>query len=227
MPLPCPFLATGVAEVDAALAIGGLPCGAITEFVGENSTGKSWLALHAIASAQQQGKACLLLDTEGAHHPSWLRRNGVNPDALIIAQPDSLNAARAIIDEALFNKLCDLLVIDSLHGLAPSMPHSPITLRPHSLTTSRPRTLTALYNFLPHLQTLAEGSGAACLITNHLGEIDGVPTSFANDLMRRHAAVRAVLSLESESLEGIDVRFQVKRNNLVPHLGESIFHIAF
>ena len=208
-----PVLPTGVAEVDAALAIGGLPCGALTEFVGESGTGKSYLALRAIASARQKGKTCLLIDTEGACHPLLLQRHGINADALVVARPSSLDAARAIIDEALYNRLCDLLVIDSLHGLAPQRTGQSV--------------LTPLYTFLPHLQTLVAATGAACLITNHLSERDGQPAPFGNDLMRQYAAVRAHLTLEAESMEGIDVRFEVKRNNLAPQLGEAVFPIAF
>lgn len=208
-----PVLPTGVAEVDAALSIGGVPCGALTELVGENSTGKSWLALRTIASAQQQGKACLLLDTEGACHPVWMRRNGVDTDALVVARPNSFDAARTIIDEALYNRLCDLLVIDSLHGLAPQRTGQSV--------------LTPFYTLLPHLQTLVTATGAACLITNHLSLPDGQPVPFGNDLMRQYAAVRALLTLEAENMEGIDVRFEVKRNNLAPQLGEAVFPIAF
>ena len=208
-----PVLPTGVTEVDAALTIGGLPCGALTEFVGESGTGKSYLALRAIASAQQRGKTCLLLDTEGAHHPVLFRRHDINADALVMARPESLEAARAIIDEALYNRLCDLLIIDSFHGLALPKPHGPSPL--------------SLHTFLPHLQTLVAATGAACLITNHLSLLDGQPAPYYGDLMRQYAAVRALLTLEAESTEGIDVRFEVKRNNLAPQLGEAVFPIAF
>lgn len=206
-------LSTGLPAVDTALSLGGLPCGVLSEIAGESGTGKSWFALRALSAAQRQGKTCLLLDTEGAYHSAWARRNGINTDALVVAQPASLDAARAIIDEALYNRLCDFLVIDSLHGLAPQRTGKSV--------------LSPFYTFLPHLQTLVAATGAACLITNHLTHHDDALLPFANDLMRQYAAVRALLALEAESPQGIDVRFEVKRNNLAPQLGEAVFHIAF
>ena len=95
--------------------------------------------------------------------------------------------------------------------------------------------ITPFYTFLPHLHTLVEALGTVCVVTNHLTVHNGIPTSFANDLMREYATIRATLariisddSGESADTAGIDLRLRVRRHNLAPHtLGEALFRIQF
>lgn len=219
--MPTTIIPTGIAAIDEALILGGIPGGHITELLGEESTGKSWLTLRIIASAQQAGKVCMLLDTEGAFDACWATKNGVDTTALVVVRPSTIEQTRCIIDEALFGRCCDVLVIDSLDGLAVRQAGKSI--------------ITPFYTFLPHLHTLVEALGTVCVVTNHLTVHNGVPTSFANDLMREYATIRATLarvvsddSGESADTAGIDLRLRVRRHNLAPHtLGEALFRIQF
>ena len=105
--------------LDIALGIGGLPKGRIVEIYGPESSGKTTLALHAVAAAQQAGGACAFVDAEHALDPSYARKLGVNLDELLISQPDAGEQALEIADTLVRSGADDVLVIDSVAALVP------------------------------------------------------------------------------------------------------------
>jgi recombination protein RecA len=110
---------TGALSLDLALGIGGLPRGRIVEIYGPESSGKSTLAMHAVAEAQRNGGICAYIDAEHAMDPVYARAIGVNVDDLLISQPDTGEQALEISDMLIRSGALDILVIDSVAALTP------------------------------------------------------------------------------------------------------------
>ncbi|CAA9489748.1 MAG: RecA [uncultured Sphingomonas sp.] len=110
---------TGSLGLDIALGVGGLPRGRIIEIYGPESSGKTTLALHAIAEAQKTGGTAAFVDAEHALDPVYARKLGVNIDELIVSQPDTGEQALEIVDTLVRSNAIDVLVIDSVAALVP------------------------------------------------------------------------------------------------------------
>lgn len=110
---------TGSLGLDLALGIGGLPKGRIIEIYGPESSGKTTLALHAIAEAQKRGGTCAFIDAEHALDPGYARKLGVDVDNLLISQPDAGEQALEICDTLVRSGAVDVLVVDSVAALVP------------------------------------------------------------------------------------------------------------
>ncbi len=112
-------ISTGSLGLDIALGIGGLPKGRIIEIYGPESSGKTTLALHAIAQAQKSGGTCAFVDAEHALDPGYAKKLGVNIDELLISQPDAGEQALEIADTLVRSGAVDVLVVDSVAALVP------------------------------------------------------------------------------------------------------------
>ena len=112
-------ISSGSLGLDIALGIGGLPRGRITEIYGPESSGKTTLALHAVAEAQKTGGTCAFVDAEHALDPSYAKKLGVNIEDLLISQPDAGEQALEIVDTLVRSGAIDVLVIDSVAALVP------------------------------------------------------------------------------------------------------------
>ncbi len=110
---------SGSLGLDLALGIGGLPRGRIVEIYGPESSGKTTLALHAIAEAQKRGGICAFVDAEHALDPGYSRKLGVDVDNLLISQPDAGEQALEIADTLVRSGAIDVLVVDSVAALVP------------------------------------------------------------------------------------------------------------
>ncbi len=110
---------SGSLGLDLALGIGGLPRGRIIEIYGPESSGKTTLALHAIAEAQRKGGTCAFIDAEHALDPIYARKLGVDVDNLLISQPDAGEQALEIADTLVRSGAVDVLVVDSVAALVP------------------------------------------------------------------------------------------------------------
>jgi recombination protein RecA len=110
---------SGSLGLDLALGIGGLPRGRIMEIYGPESSGKTTLALHAIAEAQKRGGTCAFIDAEHALDPGYARKLGVDVDNLLISQPDAGEQALEICDTLVRSGAVDVLVVDSVAALVP------------------------------------------------------------------------------------------------------------
>ena len=114
-----PAIPTGSLGLDVALGIGGYPRGRIIEIFGPESSGKTTLTLHAIAEIQRQGGQCAFIDAEHALDIKYARRLGVNPEALLISQPDYGEQALEIVETLIRSNALDLIVVDSVAALVP------------------------------------------------------------------------------------------------------------
>ena len=112
-------ISTGSLGLDIALGIGGLPRGRVVEIYGPESSGKTTLALHAVAEAQKTGGACAFIDAEHALDPAYARKLGVDLEELLISQPDTGEQALEIADTLVRSGAIDVLVIDSVAALVP------------------------------------------------------------------------------------------------------------
>src|SRR5690348_16011806 len=112
-------ISTGSLGLDIALGVGGLPRGRVVEIYGPESSGKTTLALHAIAEAQKNGGTAAFVDAEHALDPVYARKLGVDIDELIVSQPDTGEQALEIVDTLVRSNAIDVLVIDSVAALVP------------------------------------------------------------------------------------------------------------
>jgi recombination protein RecA len=117
--VPVEVIPTGSIALDVALGLGGLPRGRIVEIYGPESSGKSTLALHAVANAQQAGGIAAFIDVEHALDPDYAKKLGVDTDALLVSQPDTGEQALEIADMLIRSGAIDVVVIDSVAALVP------------------------------------------------------------------------------------------------------------
>jgi len=118
-PIPVEVIPTGSLSLDLALGVGGLPRGRIIEIFGPEASGKTTLALHAIAQAQKQGGLAALIDAEHAFDPEYAKNIGVDLDNLLISQPDTGEQALEIAETLVRSNGVDIVVIDSVAALTP------------------------------------------------------------------------------------------------------------
>jgi len=116
---PVEVIPTGSIALDVALGIGGLPRGRIVEIYGPESSGKTTLALHAVANAQKSGGIAAFIDAEHALDPEYAKKLGVDTDALLVSQPDTGEQGLEIADMLIRSGAIDVVVIDSVAALVP------------------------------------------------------------------------------------------------------------
>ena len=116
---PIEVIPTGAIALDVALGIGGLPKGRVVEIYGPESSGKTTVALHAVANAQKNGGIAAFIDAEHALDPEYAKKLGVDTDALLVSQPDTGEQALEIADMLVRSGALDILVIDSVAALVP------------------------------------------------------------------------------------------------------------
>lgn len=116
---PIETISTSSIALDAALGIGGLPRGRVVEIYGPESSGKTTVALHAVANAQRNGGIAAFIDAEHALDPEYAKKLGVDTDALLVSQPDTGEQALEIMDMLVGSGSIDIVVIDSVAALVP------------------------------------------------------------------------------------------------------------
>ena len=116
---PIQVIPTGAIALDVALGVGGLPRGRVVEIYGPESSGKTTVALHAVASAQKAGGIAAFIDAEHALDPEYAKKLGVDTDALLVSQPDTGEQALEIADMLIRSGALDIIVIDSVAALVP------------------------------------------------------------------------------------------------------------
>ena len=143
-------ISTGSLGLDIGLGIGGFPKGRIVEIYGPESSGKTTLALHAVAEAQKEGGTCAFVDAEHALDPSYARKLGVNIDDLLISQPDAGEQALEIPDTLVRSGAVDVLVVASVAPLVPrdaldgELADHPVRLHSSLMSHALPNTTSSL-----------------------------------------------------------------------------------
>jgi recombination protein RecA len=166
---PIAVIPTGSIALDVALGIGGLPRGRVVEIYGPESSGKTTVALHAIANAQAAGGIAAFIDAEHALDPDYAKKLGVDTDALLVSQPDTGEQALEIADMLIRSGALDIIVIDSVAALTPraeiegEMGDSHVGLQARLMSQALRKLTGALYN-----------SGTTAIFINQLREKIGI-----------------------------------------------------
>ncbi len=214
-------ISSGSLLIDAALGVGGYPRGRIIEIFGPESSGKTTLALHAIAEAQKKGGKAAFIDAEHSIDPEYAHNLGVNIDDLILAQPDSGEQALDIVDMLVSSKALDIIIVDSVAALVPQAELDGVMS--DSLVGSQARLMSKA---MRKLAGILNKSNCTVIFINQLREKVGVmygnpETTSGGRALKFYASVRIDIRRSEAIKEGANIignicTIKVVKNKVAP-----------